>query len=844
MIYSCCQELRREAVRAHPTLNGIDSLEVLDRDAPPGSPRQRTLMLRLLKPAPALTEDNVEILGGERITPVRVEWVAVASSVTAPDATPEEIAFFGALPDRGQVLIIRTDSSGDYSTYMLRLVVSAVNATPPADFDPPLSRVSFSFKVECPSDFDCAPQHLCPETAPVEPDIDYLAKDYASLRRLMLDRMAAIMPQWRERSPADIGVALVELLAYVGDHLSYRQDAVATEAYLGTARKRVSVRRHARLVDYPMHDGCNARAWVQIEVEADKVALAEGTALLTRVPDQAPVIPLPNASERFDDAMRHNPVIFETMRAAILFAAHNSLSFYTWADRECCIAKGATRATLRGNLPNLLPGEILIFEEVRGPRTGAPEDADRTRRHPVRLLEVVSQDEAAAPLTDPLTGEEITEIRWAQDDALPFPICVSAVTDPDHGSLYIEDVSVARGNIVPADHGRTLEGEPLGIVPEPHLFNAPAEEGGRCDRRSAVPVPPRFRPALAAGPLTQPGAFDPDASARSFTHRDLADAVPAIALVGTFEGEDEVWTARRDLLRSAGDAPEFVIESETDGTALVRFGDDRHGARPQSGTEFRATYRVGNGRAGNIGADSLAHIVTDAAGIVAVRNPIPAQGGTEPESIEDVRARAPYAFRTQERAVTPDDYAEVTRRHDEVQRAAATFRWTGSWHTVFVTVDRARGLAVDPSFEDEMRRHIEPFRMAGYDLEIDDPRFVPLEIDLQVCVKPNYFRADVRRALLDQFSNRTLADGRRGLFHPDNFTFGQPVYASHVYALAQSVPGVESATITKFQRQGVADLKPLDTGELTFGRLEIGRLDNDSSFPERGVFRLQLGGGK
>ena len=63
----------------------------------------------------------------------------------------------------------------------------------------------------------------------------------------------------------DIGVALVEVLAYVGDYLSYYQDAVATEAYLDTARQRISVRRHARLVDYRMHEGCNARAWVTVE---------------------------------------------------------------------------------------------------------------------------------------------------------------------------------------------------------------------------------------------------------------------------------------------------------------------------------------------------------------------------------------------------------------------------------------------------------------------------------------------------------------------------------------------------------------------------------------------------
>ena len=54
-----------------------------------------------------------------------------------------------------------------------------------------------------------------------------------------------------------------------------------------------------------------------------------------------------------------------------------------------------------------------------------------------------------------------------------------------------------------------------------------------------------------------------------------------------------------------------------------------------------------------------------------------AQGGVDPESIETVRQRAPYAFRTQERAVTPGDYAALTAQHRGVQRAAATLRWTG-----------------------------------------------------------------------------------------------------------------------------------------------------------------------
>ena len=59
---------------------------------------------------------------------------------------------------------------------------------------------------------------------------------------------------------------MIEMLAYAADHLSYQQDAVSTEAYLGTARSRISLRRHARLVDYPISEGCNARTLVCVTV--------------------------------------------------------------------------------------------------------------------------------------------------------------------------------------------------------------------------------------------------------------------------------------------------------------------------------------------------------------------------------------------------------------------------------------------------------------------------------------------------------------------------------------------------------------------------------------------------
>ena len=823
-VYACNDEERREALKDHPTLMGIDFLEV--------SEDQHELSVffvgsgdgeKVVVPRD-LTPRNVVITGGSRITDIRVTDVSY----------PED--------DEDRVIISVTDDEeraggvGDFSAYFLRLV--GVD-----DLDPTFSEVAFSFKVGCPSEFDCEPERERPPENLPEPDLDYMAKDYASFRRLMLDRLSALLPGWEERNPADLQVTLVELLAYVGDYLSYQQDAVATEAYLGTARRRASARRHARLVDYFMHDGCNARAWVQVRATANGVALPQGTRLLTRTDRPSGTI----SPRSLPAALSAGAEVFETMHAATLYADHNQISFYTWGDRECCLPKGSTRATLLERLDTLAPGDVLIFEEVLGPRTGVPTDADPARRHAVRLTRV-SPGPGDADLEDPLYSDPdnvpvlVTEIEWHAEDALPFALCVSAVTDEEHGSRYVEDVSVARGNVVLADHGMTvLEDEDLGAVPDedpiPRVRN-----GGRPGTEAPAPVFPRFRPRLAGGPLTQAAPYAGAGSAASATRWDLRDVLPQIRL-----DDDEgvgPWLPARDLLGSGPTDRRFVAEVEADGRAYLRFGDDTFGLRPARGTPFSARYRVGNGVSGNVGAEAVAYVVTEDAGVLSARNPLPARGGVEPETIEETRQRAPSAFRTQERAVTPEDYAEVAQRHPEVQRAAATIRWTGSWYTVFLTIDRFGGRPVDAGFEEELRAHLERYRLAGQDLEVDGPRYVSLEVEMLVCVLPEYFRSDVKAVLLETLGNRALPDGRRGVFHPDNFTFGQPVYLSRLYEAAQAVEGVDRVDVLTFRRQQGDDGSALDEGVLPMHRLEIARLDNDPNFPENGVMRLRVEGGK
>ncbi|HZT60601.1 MAG TPA: putative baseplate assembly protein, partial [Pyrinomonadaceae bacterium] len=548
-----------------------------------------------------------------------------------------------------------------------------------------------------------------------------------------------------------------------------------------------------------------------------------------------------------EEALTSRPVVFETMHDATLFEAHNEILFHTWGDDRCCLPRGATRATLRNDgerLKNLKAGDVLVLIETRNPQNGEEQEADPSHRHAVRLTEI-------KPATDPLFNENgaqplrVLNVAWDAADALPFPLCLWEV-EVDGES---KPVSVALGNIVLADHGQTIADETLGSVPasNPALDKIAARSANSCQQPSRTPTPPRFRPRLGKKNLTHAAPFDPKnppASASATIAWPAAEFLPDIKLKGTLGGNDSDWFPKRDLLSSGAETREFVVETESDGTAFIRFGDDQFGARPASGASFTATYRVGNGPQGNVGAGVLAHVVSLEPAIVAVTNPLAARGGTEPESIERVRQDAPVAFRTQERAVTPEDYAAVAERHAGVQRAAATMRWTGSWRTVFLTVDRVGGLDVDEPFKAEMLAHLERFRMAGHDVEVDGPLYVPLEIELSVCVEPGYFRGDVRAALLELFSRRTLPDGRRAVFHPDNYTFGQTVYLSPIYAAAQSVEGVSSVVVTKFARQGVAGASALQTGKLEVGRLEIARLDNDPDFPDRGVLRLVLKGGR
>lgn len=518
---SCLDEGRRDLVRAKENYFGLDYLEV--------SPDQRTLTVTLLGEAPArITKDQVKIEGGRRITGIQVHG---DPKIHPPDSTGGDA-----------VMVVKVDRPGDFSTYTLRVTAP--------HFDPRYSSIDFSFKIDCGTELDCKPSPDCPPEVLPAPDIDYLAKDYESFRQLILDRLALIMPDWREQHVPDIGVALVEVLAYVGDQLSYYQDAVATEAYLKTARQRISVRRHARLMDYRLHEGCNARAWVRIQTNHEVDLNSADFFFTTTLPlPQPKTILVLSDLEQIDDSAYE---VFQPMAATLhLNPALNSISFYTWDDSECCLPAGATRATLTGNAKKLglKPGNFLLMAERIGPVTGQPGDADPTRRQVVCLTKVTAA-------TDPLNGTAITEIEWHKQDALLFPLCLSSVGEPPACSL-LTDVSVAYGNIFLADHGGFIR-DPQAINPDPELvpstvpsIDVPQTCCAEGDPTDPVQAAGPYGPKLLRTPLTFAAKPKSTCPAAGLLVQDPAQAMPQVTLTSTPPATN--WSAQPDLLDSGSD---------------------------------------------------------------------------------------------------------------------------------------------------------------------------------------------------------------------------------------------------------------------------------------------------
>ena len=733
------------------------------------------------------------LTGGQRLFP-RI----LAAALPGPSSPPG--------PDN-QSVVLTLNSLGDLSIYTL-----TVNGP---DIDPFFSSAKLRFRLACDDPFDCSTPTVQPAPqAEMAVAIDYLTKDYAGFRQALLDFIPTRLPAWTEQNEADLGMMLVELFSSTADNLSYMQDRVANEAFLDTATQRRSVAGHLALIGYQMDDGASACTWLQFQVNSAQALLAG--------------FKVSNNPSASDDPI----IVFETLADAQLDPASNHMSLYDWGNANCCLPKTQLSAALAGNFDQLKIGDYLIF------------DGGSDQRDVVRLTADPQTVQVASSLiTSPPLSVVVTLVSWGPNTPLTHDYCVSS--------------STVRGNVVPATQGETVF-ETLRLLSDQDKASADAAIA----KRPAGARVPRQRLTLQQAPLAhldvstlalgQPAgtATSLQPSNGSFTARPTL-SVSTLQL--TVDGTP--WQEKTSLLDSGANDTVFRVEMDDLGDATVVFGNGVFGLQPPETSTVLASYRVGGGSIGNVGADSLvlARPTGAAPWLSSVTNPLPATGGRDWESRDHARRVAPASFHQPVVAVSAADYQAAAASFVDssgkaaIQRANASFLWTGSWLTVTLTVDPLGTEGLTSDLEQQLSDYLNTKRLSGYDIQISGPIYVPVDLALQVSVATGSQQSDVLQALLQVFSSSTLPDGSNGFFHPDNFTFGDNLYASRIYAAAMAVPGVRSVTIARLARSHAAQPAQetslnLAQGFLSVGVDEVIRLDNDRNFPENGTLAVTSSG--
>jgi hypothetical protein len=819
---------RRNAISAQNLVTGIDFIFV--------APDQVHLDVFFLNDPLALTAPLASLLASQ----VRI-YTDLAGDV-------EVVTIGWVISDGRNVLQVTTAVPGGFRPY--RLIIDDVR------IDPFFNDVPFDFKANCPSELDCKRrQHECPLETPFDFPVDTMARDWWSLRQALLDFASQRHPDWKDRLEADVGVMLAEIMAHLGDEMSYTQDRIAREASLESASQRRSLRRHARLVDYEIHDGLGATGWLDVQMTGG------GMQIITAGAD---VWAQSSSGVMTDGVFTPTRIRFEIGRGLAdtlaggvnrVNAAINAMPAHLWDESETCLPIGTTEMWVDGHHAADLPLDDTTHEPPGRwvvIQTDPSDPSLPARRHLARLVTVTDEIDPLAAILG--TSPNVTHLVWEPEQALPFEV-------------DLEASCTVHGNILPITAGQTQVTRfsigPSGIEAVPraiersgpngsfaYLYTLP-DPGGEGLVRAGSSDPRAADPEVHLTEVTFVGGPNPWLVGQTWDwKRSLVGTDSAQPEDQVFTLDDGTWTRVVGYQRLGG---EIVHEDYREGTGVtIRFGDGEFGQPPPSGsasdpTIFQATYRLGNGRRFNLPAGSISKWDTSdpqLASVISVVNPLPITGGADPESAEDVKKLAPDAFRAVTyRAVRPEDYAEAAERLPWVQRAGCVFRWTGSWLTAFVTADPIDAAALAPERKVELAAHLDRFRQTGREVHVLEPNYADLDLVVKICVSASSYAGDVLEAVTVALFGRRGVRRRKGFFDPDHFTFGTPLDRSELEAAIQAVPGVKAVEDIQIRRRGRFGWTPFVSLVYTPAIDEVIRVMNDRANPDRGSLRLVTEGG-
>ena len=253
------------------------------------------------------------------------------------------------------------------------------------------------------------------------------------------------------------------------------------------------------------------------------------------------------------------------------------------------------------------------------------------------------------------------------------------------------------------------------------------------------------------------------------------------------------WHETDSLAGAEPTARQFVTKTDDEDKTTLTCGDGKRGSRLPTGLEnIKATYRSGIGKAGNVRSGQIAQPVTKPLGVKGVTNPLPATGGADRETRDQIRKNAALAVKALDRLVSVQDYEDFTRLFAGIGKARAVELTNGRRPLVHITIAGADDIPID-KHSDLYRNLIAALQKFGdpyRSVEVAVRELMLIALQARIRILPDYLwesvEAKVRAALLDAFSFE-----RREL--------GQDVLLGEIIQTIQSVPGVAYVDVDKLR---------------------------------------------
>lgn len=586
-------------------------------------------------------------------------------------------------------------------------------------------------------------------------------------------------PKWTDYNLSDPGVTLIELFAWMVDMLLYRLNRVPEKNYIKfmeligvqleppkPATANVTFRLSAPQPEPVIIPVGVEVATIQTEFQ-DAVVFTTNRDLTILVPNLAYAVVTPDDAT-FEDVLtelknpdRETPVFEEVPQ-------ENNALYLGYSEDL-----GAH--TLLLNIQSTIEG--IGVDPRDPPRSWEYWDGDQERWLPVRLdsdttggLNTDGQIIFDIPITSGMREVDGKHACWIRCRATkPHP-----KQSPYHSSPKIRSIiSNSIGGTVPAWHASIIKNEVLG-----RSDGTPGQKFQLLN----VPILPR-----------EPGE--------------------TLEVETENEGEFELWQEVGDFAHSEPDAPHFTCDSvsgEIQLGPLIRHpsGEERqYGRVPPVGRLIRFTsYRHGGGVVGNVGEGTITVLQSSIPYVTSVTNFEAAKGGTDAETIESAKLRAPHIIRANTRAVNAEDYESLAlEASTEVARAKCIPSGDGADGQspppgvvrllLVPSVSDINGyipveeLELPRRVREKVQSYLDERRLLATRLDIASPEYIPVAVAVQVRAKKHsvheQIAADVERRLY-QYIN-PICGGADG----DGWPFGRSISLPEVYAALQGIKKVD-----------------------------------------------------